>query len=114
MCLVADFKIHNFKGIIEIIEIEMETKAFKLRGIHIKRFLSSLCFNKVSSWGDYMLPPHPSKKDICNDFLISLFKQLRCVLLYIITFILYRFWSIEKSPSRIIRPNQKLVQILTK
>lgn len=57
MCLVADFKIHNFKGKIEIIKIEMETKAFKLRGICIKRFLSALCFNKVSSWGDYMLPP---------------------------------------------------------
>lgn len=38
MCLVADFKIHNFKGIIEIIEIEMETKAFKLRGI-LKDFI---------------------------------------------------------------------------
>lgn len=33
MCLVADFKIHNFKGKIEITQIEMETKAFKLRGI---------------------------------------------------------------------------------
>lgn len=38
MCLVADFKIHNFKGKIEIIEIEMQTKAFKLRGI-LKDFI---------------------------------------------------------------------------